>query len=80
MDLKYSVERWKEITHLLFSKPETGKIFRIKGFTKSTDKYYEINATVREISIEESADGQDVIIVIGENLNEQLINNIVYQR
>ena len=51
-----------------------GKIFRIKGFIQiSEDKWIELNATHHDITINPIKSGQEIIIVIGENLVEEKI-------
>ena len=57
-----------------------GKVFRIKGFVKlqdgnniEKDNWIELNATHDEIRIEPISKGQEVIIVIGEELNKEAI-------
>ena len=49
--------------------PACGHIFRVKGFLQNPDgTWLEINATQQEITRKPIANGQDVLIVIGENL------------
>ncbi len=51
-----------------------GGIFRIKGFLKQDEEHWlELNATRDEIRIAPIAKGQEVVIVIGEGLNEEAI-------
>ena len=51
-----------------------GNIFRIKGFLKAdNDKWLELNATHQEMRICPIPEGQEVVIVIGEELNEERI-------
>lgn len=57
-----------------------GKVFRIKGFVKlqdgnniEKDNWIELNATHNEIRIQPISKGQEVIIVIGEELNKEAI-------
>ena len=54
--------------------PACGHIFRVKGFLRNPDgTWLEINATQQEITRKPIANGQDVLIVIGENLVEDAI-------
>ena len=54
--------------------PACGHIFRVKGFLRNPDgTWLEINATQQEITRKPIANGQDVLIVIGENLVEDTI-------
>lgn len=53
--------------------PACGHIFRVKGFLQTGWHMLEINATQQEITRKPVANGQDVLIVIGENLVEDTI-------
>jgi G3E family GTPase len=56
--------------------PKCGHIIRIKGFAKDGAKgYIEVNATREKLSINHISNAQEVIIVIGENLSSDKINN-----
>lgn len=57
----------------IFDDAKTGAILRIKGFLRSEDGWLEVNATHREISLTKVLEGQEVLIVIGENLNDEAI-------
>lgn len=63
----------------LFKAEKYGKIYRIKGFLKDGSSWYELNATEKKIELNPINNGQNVIIVIGENLNEtktkEIFNN-----
>ena len=55
---------------------ECGDVFRIKGFVKLAGKenqWLELNATRKEFSLKSISVGQEVVIVIGENMNEERI-------
>ena len=63
-----------ETVEKIFADTECGKVFRIKGFLMDDDdKWMELNATHQEMRLEPIREGQKVVIVIGENLNEQRI-------
>ena len=63
-----------EAAEKIFADKECGKVFRIKGFLMDDDdKWMELNATHQEMRLEPITEGQKVVIVIGENLNEQRI-------
>lgn len=52
-----------------------GSIFRIKGFVPVEDgEWLELNATHQAIDIQPIPQGQEIIIVIGENLNENVVD------
>lgn len=51
-----------------------GKIFRIKGFMQLTNHHWiELNATHNNIEMKPIQVGQEIMIVIGENLNKECI-------
>lgn len=50
-----------------------GKILRAKGFFKEDDVWYQFNATTQEFELTEMTVGQEVFIVIGEDLNDKKI-------
>ena len=53
---------------------ECGKVFRVKGFLKDKEeKWLELNATHQEIRTAPIPEGQEVVIVIGEEMNEAKI-------
>lgn len=60
----------------LFNKVDFGKVMRIKGFIKEGEQWYEFNMTANETNKNKLKNGQDVVIVIGENLNEPLIKSL----
>lgn len=60
-------------TQSIFNDSECGKVFRIKGFIPENDQWIELNATKDQITTETIAKGQEIIIVIGEALNKEKI-------
>lgn len=57
----------------LFSQnDDTKKVFRIKGFFEE-DGWQELNATTENLMVKKITDGQDVLIVIGENISEDYV-------
>lgn len=77
MNVSPSLNRATEIIKKLFHDSEsgklTGKIFRIKGFLKEEENWYELNATKETQAINHTSRGQDVFVVIGENLDQEEI-------
>ncbi len=73
MNIHIHVSRLKEAIEEIMNDEECGKVFRIKGFINDENQWIEVNATKEEIVIEPIAIGQEIIIVIGEQLVE---NNI----
>ncbi len=53
------------------------KIIRIKGFIKEDKDYYFINMTKNNIELDSIEKGQNVLIVIGEELNENEIKKVL---
>ena len=66
----------KALVSELFSDPACGSIHRIKGFIPEGEGWYELNATKDAVSLLPCQKGQAVIIVIGENLNKDKIDQI----
>ena len=61
----------------LFDNSKYGNVIRIKGFYKKGDKWFYLNMTKNEKIINEISCGQDVIIVIGSNLDEENIRELL---
>ncbi len=76
MNMEIEPRELKETAEKVLSDDECGKVFRIKGFLKSEEKWYELNATRREIKLEEIENGQSVVIIIGEKLNREKIEKV----
>ena len=64
----------RDTVDALFRDKECGNIIRIKGFIPDCNNWYELNATESETEIKPITKGQEIVIVIGENLNENQIN------
>lgn len=74
MDLEISGEELRDAAQKIMQDPACGSVFRIKGFTQELDgNWTELNATHHEITQCPIAEGQKVIIVIGEQPNEEMI-------
>ena len=54
-----------------------GKVIRIKGFIKEDEKYYFINMTKNTMDTDSIERGQDILTVIGEELNETEIKKML---
>ena len=62
------------MTKFMMQDPECGGIFRVKGFVKDdAGSWMQLNATGHEISMKPIGDGQEVVIVIGEQLKADCI-------
>ncbi len=79
--IERSEEQMRKLLEKLFTQEDTfGRIIRVKGFMKAdvsldgdSPGWLMLNATRENTQITKSRYGQDVIIVIGENLQEQAI-------
>ena len=71
-------EELEAITKGLFTDPNAGGVIRVKGFVKTSDAdQVEINATSKEINITPAVSSRNVLIIIGEKLNKDYINEIM---
>ena len=73
----------KEILNIineLFNNNSYGHVIRIKGYFKENDAWYNVNAFNLLTEINPISDGQDVIIVIGENMNNDKINELIERK
>ena len=78
-DMKLTEYLWPIVREIIktavenmFRDPSCGKIFRIKGYIKKGENgWLELNATSREFSLKPAPKGQEVLIVIGENLSKE---------
>jgi hypothetical protein len=74
MNIRQPVDKICEKITTMMNDPECGNIFRIKGFMKQdNEEWIEINATSRGITVRPIAQGQEILIVIGESLNEDKV-------
>ena len=64
-------------TQSIFNDSECGKVFRIKGFIPENDQWIELNAAKDQITTETIAKGQEIIIIIGESLNKEKIEEYI---
>ena len=78
MNSTMSEETLKAAVKKLFEDENCGNIFRIKGFLKAdNDKWLELDATHSKITVQPIAEGQDVLIVIGERLNKEAVESYI---
>ena len=73
LDEKIAVSKAKHAAKKIFEDPACGGVLRIKGFLQDGENWLELNATQHEISLKPIGAGQDVLIIIGEKLNEEKI-------
>lgn len=74
MNKHISVDKLKNCVNKIFSDKNCGNIFRIKGFMLDGDRWLQLNATKKETVLKPIKEGQEIFIVIGEDLNEEAIN------
>ena len=81
MNRDITEERLRRVVSKIMDCPECGNVFRIKGFLKDADgKWLQLNATHDQTQLEHIKTGQEVLIVIGEKLNEDKIKELIYEQ
>ena len=74
MNLNLTPEKLRMIAQKLLSDPQCGRIFRIKGFVPQGDGWQEINATRGGIRTQQISRGQNVVILVGEDMKKDRID------
>lgn len=75
MNKKFTKDELQKIIKEVMDDKKCGNIFRVKGFMKISDNsWIQLNATHNEIRIEPIDKGQEVIIIIGEELDKQMLD------
>ena len=75
MNKKFTKDELQKIIKEVMDDKKCGNIFRVKGFMKISDNsWFQLNATHNEIRIEPIDKGQEVIIIIGEELDKQRLD------
>ena len=77
MNQPITKEHLIEATKAIFEDETCGRVFRIKGFILEDGQWIELNATKDQTTIEPIAKGQEIIIVIGEALNQDKIQEYI---
>lgn len=78
MNVKMSIEALKNAAVNMMKDLKCGKIFRIKGFLKDEDgRWIKINAARGKVSIMPVTCGQEIMIIIGENLDKDEVDNYI---
>ena len=76
MNVHMPEDKLRETAKALLQDTSCGKVFRVKGFMQMEDgTWIELNATKSNIRITPIPQGQDVIIVIGEQLAQDAIES-----
>lgn len=74
MNLNRTEEQVVPAVNKLFQEKNGGKIFRVKGFLKTeSGAWMELNATAQNMTVQPIREGQEILIVIGEDLKENEI-------
>ncbi len=76
LDFEMDLEELKNKVKLVFADPFFGKIFRVKGFLQDKDGWVQINATKDVLKAEPISRGQKVLIMIGEELNQDKLQEV----
>ena len=74
MNMKIPLPQLAETAEAILKDPGCGNVIRIKGFMETRDGWHEINAGKDTLELRPVEKGQAVIIVIGENLNPDKID------
>ena len=74
MNNRFNQDEFIQKINHIFKDQDCGHVMRVKGFYQKEKHWYEINMTQGNTSIQEMNQGQDVIIVIGEELNKNKID------
>ncbi len=69
LELPMKKDSLKDKINTLMSDESYGKIFRAKGFFKEDEKWYQFNVTKADFELSEMEIGQEVFIVIGEEID-----------
>lgn len=77
LDHKNSLNELKEKIDILFASSDYGNVTRVKGFVLDNGINYQISATTTGNSIEPASIGSSVLIIIGYNLNEAAIKELM---
>ena len=73
--VKTELKNLDQTINSLFNDKAAGNIIRLKGFIQDeSGEWLEVNATRDDILINPISEGQDLFIVIGENLSKEIIS------
>ncbi|MBQ3970353.1 MAG: GTP-binding protein [Clostridia bacterium] len=72
LHVKATPDELKEIAERILK--ECMGVFRIKGFVKQDDSWFELNAAKGNVEVSPICNGQEIIIVIGENMEKNQID------
>ncbi len=72
LNVKMTVETLRENIRKIFD--TCSGVFRIKGFILDNGSWFELNATHNNIEVNPIENGQEIIIVIGENMDKSKVD------
>ena len=73
MELGLSCQQLEQNIPPLFTDPTCGHVLRAKGFVQDENGWVELNATADGLTAAGIPNGQEVLIVIGEGLEKEKI-------
>lgn len=73
LELHKNVQELEKAARKILTDSSCGHVFRIKGFAKEEAGWKQINATRDHMLTADVAEGQEVLIVIGESLQKEVI-------
>lgn len=80
LNLDYNLEDLKDKVRSLYENSGYGNIIRVKGFIHEKGQNYLVNCTKYELTMEPTGVGGGTIIVIGTNLNEEKIRELIEEK
>ena len=79
LNIPIKLDELLKIIDKLINTNKYGNIIRIKGFIKHNNQYVEINKTKQQTNIENKEYGQQLLIIIGQNLHTNEINCLFFK-
>ena len=73
MHPRISSDRLGEAVRLIFADAACGGVMRVKGFLSGDGAWLELNATPDRVEVRPAAAGQEIIIVIGQDMDKEKI-------
>ena len=80
MELHLTLPQLRAAAQALFADPACGHILRMKGFLQTADGWQELNATRDTMTVQSIPSGQEVLIIIGEQLDRAAIEGHIGQK
>lgn len=77
LNLQIDEKKLKKIVEQLFASTEAGEVLRVKGFWQQEEQWMELNATPHSMTVGPVTAGQQVLIVIGEDLSRDVISGMI---